>query len=112
MRAGSVFRSLVLTMCLLTGTAVQAAEVRDPLRPPGAQARTAGSESRPVWILQTTLVSTEQKTAVINGRVVAEGGWISGARVIEIQPTWVRLRGEAGEFVIRQSKIALKKSAR
>ena len=107
-----MFRSLVLTTCLLAGLAVQAAEVRDPLRPPGAQARSAGPEAPPVWILHTTLVSTEQKTAVINGRVVAQGGWINGARVIEIQPTWVRLRGEAGDFVIRQSKIALKKSAR
>ncbi len=107
-----MFKSLVLTMCLLTGMAAQAAEVRDPLRPPGAQVRAAGPEARPVWVLQSTLVSAEQKTAVINGRVVAQGGWIDGARVIEVQPTWVRLRGEAGEFVIRQSKIALKKNAR
>ena len=47
-----MFKSLVLTMCLLTGMAAQAAEVRDPLRPPGAQVRAAGPEARPVWVLQ------------------------------------------------------------
>lgn len=105
-----MFRCLALSLLLCAGLA-QGADLQDPMRPPGAQAlRGTGSASKgPLrWHLQSTLVSQGQRSAVINGRVVAEGSRINGARVLKISPSTVRLRGEKGDFLIYQTLSPIK----
>ena len=79
---------------LFTVMPLQAA-LEDPTRPPTATAAayaTPKKHSRPRWVLTSTLVSGQRRTAVVNDRVVARGDRINGARVVSIEPSAVRLR--------------------
>lgn len=65
-----------------------AAAFSDPTQP--AQYRAAAK--RVALKLESVLVSSTRKVAVINGQVVAEGETIGGARVVSIAKDKVRLR--------------------
>jgi len=87
--------------CLMLSSAVAWAEtVRDPTRPPAAVEPVRAAPQPPArnYILQSTRVSEERRSAVINGRVVVEGDQIGGARVLGIEQARVRLRDARGEF--------------
>lgn len=86
-----------------------AAEVGDPMRPPQAHGTRPAAVAAPVWVLNSTVVSADQRSAVINGRAVTLGDWIQGARVEAIEPAWVRLRGDDGSFVVRLKTYRIKK---
>jgi hypothetical protein len=48
--------------------------------------------------LGTILFGPDRKLAIINGRIVEAGDLVRGARIIEITPTGVMLRDEAGRL--------------
>jgi hypothetical protein len=84
-----------------------APQVPDPTQPPssGALESAPGLDAAPVVPGQSRLsaivVSPTRRVAVIDGVPVRVGDEVSGgARVIEIEPLSVRLRGPDGEVVL------------
>jgi MSHA biogenesis protein MshK len=100
--------------CLIVLAAVSAAAgaraqvLTDPTRPPAAlsaPAATSGSPSAQDEItgtqLQSILISSSRKVAVINGTMVPLGGMVGEARVVSITETQVVLRkGEETEVLM------------
>lgn len=98
----------LLCLWLLVAVSAVSAEVQDPMRPPRTHTASPTAPAS-VWELHSTMVSPEQRSAVINGRAVAVGDWIQGAQVVAIEPAWVRLRGDKGSFVVRLKTYRIKK---
>lgn len=116
MRVGSVCdflknpRIIIVTTMLLLAMPLQAA-LEDPTRPPTATiAIPASSEKaqRPRWVLTSTLISAQRRTAVINDTVVSHGDRINGAKVIHIKPSAVRLRVSGREITLVMLKKNIK----
>ncbi len=85
-------------------------QLADPTRPPAYQARD-GQAQRP-WDLTSTLVSPRRRVAVINGRVVREGGRIDGMTVVKISAGQVILKGPGGEQAVPLVQHTVKAPAR
>jgi hypothetical protein len=56
-----------------------------------------------VLVLQSTLVSPQQRSAIINGQRYRLGESIGDARLEAIGPGWVRLRSPTGSTELRLS---------
>lgn len=109
MRAGSVFRYLIAPVLLL-GLSLQAMALEDPMRPPHSAAVTgAAPRAATQFVLSSTLIARERRSAVINGRSVSVGDSVDGARVIEIQPTQVRLQHQGRQLTLQLLPVAVKK---
>jgi hypothetical protein len=63
------------------------------------------SEAAPVaaLVLQSTLVSPSQRSAIINGQRYRLGDAVGDARLEAIGPGWVRLRSPTGSTELRLS---------
>lgn len=75
----------------LLGTtgAAPALEMVDPMQPPSAPPTVQEDEpaaARAVWRVRAIKIEAHRRSAMINGRMVAEGEEIDGARVLEIKP--------------------------
>ena len=107
--AGLVF----VIVCVLV-PAAQAGEVRDPTRPPQAAAPTnqTAAPARRDYVLQSTRISGDLRSAVINGQVVAVGDRVDGARVLSVEPGEARLRDELGAFTLRLDLPRITRPAR
>jgi hypothetical protein len=107
--------ALLLTgLVALTGVG-QAGSLKDPLRPPVFVAKPATKNtSTPSWRLASTLVAGDQRSAVINGRVLGLGDRVDGAEVVDIQPGQVRLRraDSAREFLVKLERRGIKQEPR
>ena len=101
-------RSLLLLWLFLW--LAPAAALDDPMRPPGHARAGATGKSKPVWHLSAIRIDGAGRMAIINGRQVAEGDRVNGARVLEIQPQQVRLAGRQGAFSVRLVKTRVKQS--
>lgn len=88
----------------------------DPTRPPGLSSVPATAaravEKGPRWVLKSTLVSPQRRTAVINDRVVGLGDRVRGATVIEISPSRVRLRSRGADITLVMLKKNIKTLSR
>jgi len=82
----------------------------DPMQPP-ARARPAkrARASAPSWRLQSVLVSPGRRVAVINGRALAVGERIHGARLVAIHPGHVVLQQGSRRIVVRLAMPKVKK---
>jgi hypothetical protein len=84
----------ILTLCFtLFGGVSQGGELRDPMRPSGAP--TAARSAAPRAIAPATLklegvIGSQQRVAIINGRLVRVGDVVAGARIVEIFAAGVR----------------------
>lgn len=89
-------RALPCTMAAAAALAVagaQAQALTDPTRPPSSvSAPLEGQQDAPATQLQSVLLSSGRKLAVINGETVPLGGRIGEARVIRITETEVTLK--------------------
>jgi hypothetical protein len=105
---------LSASVCVLWFSSVQALE--DPTRPPTAEIKThyvAPQESRRSrWTLNSTLVSSARRTAVINDKAVSQGDRINGATVVSIQPSVVRLREKGREVTLMMLQKNIKSLSR
>jgi hypothetical protein len=104
-----VFRYWIfpLLLALLMGNA-QALD--DPMRPPGGAAVSSGkAASGTRFVLSSTLIARERRSAVINGRNVGIGDHVNGARIVEIQPTQVRLQHQGRQITLSLLPVAVKK---
>ena len=74
---------------------VYAELLTDPTRPPYYQPPTTSTYSQPdttqAWVLHSTLVSPQQRLAVINGKTLTVGEEINGATVTAIDHQSVEL---------------------
>ena len=80
--------ALGLLAVLMTG-AVTGVELTDPMQPPATPAipeAEAPETERAVWRVRAIKIDDHRRSAMINGRMVAEGDEIDGARVLQIKP--------------------------
>lgn len=112
-----------LCCCLLTSlaathaiaaeadTASPAQGFADPTRPPSSARAVAADESPAAGPeLQSVLISTSRKVAVINGQSVPLGGKFRDATLTRITETGVELRSASGVEVLRLFPQVEKKS--
>lgn len=93
--------ALTLVCAAVCGLAVCAGafgELPDPTRPPSYPY--GGLEGARPWDLTSTLIAPGRRVAVLNGRVVREGGRVDGMAVVKIGAGEVVLRGEGRRLVI------------
>ncbi len=91
--------SVLAALALSAGSTAQA--LTDPTRPPLElmSAATAGATSRTP--LQSILLSSARKGAIINGQYVALGGTYGKAKLVRISPTEVTLKSDQGLEVLQ-----------
>lgn len=106
---------VLLAPAFLFHPALAAAEtlppVTDPTQPPYAGAARAAGHGALKWRLESTRVSADKRSAVINGRVVTIGSRVAGALVTSIEPGRVRLRGDSTTYVLTLLLPAVKSTA-
>jgi len=105
---------LLLILLLLTSVTIQLAQAEvldDPMRPPGYALAGAGKKvaAKKGWHLSAIRIDGNRRFAIINGRMVEVGAWVNKARVQEILPQRVRLKGPQGLFSIKLVKTQVKK---
>lgn len=95
-------RLLAACLALLAlPTLAVAQNLPDPTQRTSIRRATTATAPAPTrWVLQSTLVAEDRRVTVINGRTVAVGGTVDGARVTDIQPYAVRLRTTDGPLEI------------
>ncbi|MGH1371214.1 MAG: hypothetical protein ACRBBW_04205 [Cellvibrionaceae bacterium] len=98
-----LFRGFILIVCLVGASGVwsedideddsearaeyeteNSGEMRDPTRPL-SYVSPAKVKAKSHWRLDSVLISSQRKLAVINGEFVREQGWIKGAQVTQIE---------------------------
>lgn len=85
---------IAAALVLLTAAA-SALELVDPMQPPAVPPAPAATEVSAVkpgaWRLGAIKIEPGRRSAMINGRIVAEGEEIDGARVVAIAPREVEI---------------------
>ena len=77
----------------LAMASVQAQALTDPTRPPQANAASSGEpQDMPGTQLQSVLISSGRKLAIINGTMVPLGGMLGEAKVVKITESEVVLQ--------------------
>lgn len=83
-----------------------AADVRDPTTPLEYRADSGGAASETEWVLDSVLISTKRKLAIINGETLREGQALPGGNSIIIQrilPQTVILQQGEKTWVLKMS---------
>jgi MSHA biogenesis protein MshK len=84
--------AMAMTLLLLSAFGAGAQALRDPTRPPG-DSGVAGEDAAPAASrLQSVLISSGRRVAVISGQAVPLGGMVGEARVVKITETEVVLK--------------------
>lgn len=105
-------RVLVLLLAVQAWAAASES-LPDPTRPATARpAQATPSPSAPRYVLSAVLIGHDRRRAVINGRTVSEGDWVSGAQVVAVVPGKVRLRRDGREFTLELLPRDIKHRAR
>ena len=86
-------------LALSAGSSAQA--LTDPTRPPLELMSAARSGAAPHTPLQSILLSSARKGAIINGQYVALGGTYGKARLVRITATEVTLKSDHGLEVLQ-----------
>ena len=86
-------------LALSVGSTGQA--LGDPTRPPLELMDAAAAGATPRTPLQSILLSSERKGAIINGRYVVLGGKYGKATLVRITPTEVTLKSDQGLEVLQ-----------
>ncbi len=102
-----VVLAAVLSVLVLISGVGHAAPVPDPTRPAivAGAATTAAAANAPdsALVLQSTMVSPRQRSAIINGRRFRLGERIGDAQIEAIGPGWVQLSTPTGRIELRLS---------
>jgi hypothetical protein len=86
-------------LALSAGSTAQA--LTDPTRPPLELMSAATAGAVPRMPLQSILLSSARKGAIINGQYVALGGTYGKAKLVRITPTEVTLKSNQGLEVLQ-----------
>lgn len=97
----ALYRSMMATATVVAMAGAQAQALTDPTRPPSALSGSPAAQEEAVGTqLQSILLSSGRKVAVINGTMVPLGGMVGEARVVKITETEVVLKkGEETEVL-------------
>ena len=104
-------RALAATAALLLSAGSTAQALTDPTRPPLELMRAAAGGAAPRTPLQSILLSTARKGAIISGQYVPLGGAYGKASLIKITATEVILKGDRGLEVLQLYPPMAKPSA-
>lgn len=89
----ALYCSMLATATVVAMAGAQAQALTDPTRPPSAPTGSpAAQEEAAGTQLQSILLSSGRKVAVINGNVVPLGGMVGEAKVVRISETQVVLK--------------------
>jgi MSHA biogenesis protein MshK len=84
---------MMATAAAVAMTGAQAQVLTDPTRPPSALSGSPAAQEEPAGTqLQSVLLSSGRKVAVINGAMVPLGGMVGEAKVVRISETEVVLK--------------------
>jgi hypothetical protein len=89
----------VAALVLSAGSSAQA--LTDPTRPPLELMRAPTAGAAPRMPLQSILLSSARKGAIINGQYVALGGTYGKAKLVKITATEVTLKSDQGLEVLQ-----------
>ena len=94
---------LLLILCVSPWSrAATAQTLSDPTRPPiGLQPTEAGDNTLAAPVLQSVMISSAARTAIIGGETVKLGGKYGDARVIRITESEVVLRSASGTETLK-----------
>jgi hypothetical protein len=91
-----------LIAVLLCSVPVRAQTLSDPTRPPGAGPAAEVDEGQArAPVLQSVIITSKGRAAIINGQRVELGGVYGDARVLKISETEVLLRSAGGTEVLK-----------
>jgi MSHA biogenesis protein MshK len=94
--------ALLLTLPLFRGADAAAQQMTDPTRPPaGLLSSETGDNSAAEPVLQSVMISSAARTAIIGGETVKLGGMYGDARVIRITESEVVLRSASGTETLK-----------
>ena len=108
---------LFYIMCLLPMMVIAKAELPDPTRP----ATFIVEDREPVffeeinvkekinWKLSAIRISTEDRTAIVNGKLVRVGDDVGPAKVLEINPISIVIDHEDRKLIVRLFNYSVKK---
>lgn len=96
--------------CLVGSGATAATPLSDPMRPPSRHLSAAAAD--PTYRLTAILITTEQRSAVINGQRVTVGERVDGARLTDILATEVILQESGRTVAVPLLPLAVKQSIR
>ena len=108
-----IFAALCLAVSYSVTAQPTTTTLVDPMQPPGVAASHGHGPAswRSRYILSSTFITRDRKSAIISGRRVTVGDIVGDARVIEILPTKVRLRRGARTVTLRLLPLTIKKPA-
>ena len=89
------------------------AQLDDPTRPPGYRLVLPGGKkasTKTYYSLSSVRISKMRRSAVINDRTVEKGEVVSGAKVIAIYPSSVKLSKQGKTFTVRLISQVVKKT--
>ncbi|GAA3955642.1 general secretion pathway protein GspB [Allohahella marinimesophila] len=86
---------------------IEGMEIQDPTRPlnwrAGPRAASSAAVARPKLAINSILISSARRLAIINGRSVAEGDTIEGVKVQRVSADGVRLSWQGQQWTARLS---------
>ncbi len=94
-------QAIAATAALLLSAGSTAQALTDPTRPPLELMSAAGAGVAPRTPLQSILLSSARKGAIINGQYVALGGTYGKAKLVKITATEVTLKSDQGLEVLQ-----------
>ncbi|MBE0627190.1 MAG: MSHA biogenesis protein MshK [Burkholderiales bacterium] len=94
-------RALAAVAALLLAAGSSAQALSDPTRPPLELMSATASAAAPHTPLQSILLSSTRKGAIIDGQYVALGGRYGNRKLVGISATAVTLKGEHGVEVLQ-----------
>ena len=95
---------ILLPALLGTGSLVTASTLSDPTRPANAALSSTNSgymAGNSGWVLNSTLVATDRRVAVINGQQVSEGESVDNATVLHIRKMNVQIQSGEQRITLR-----------
>ena len=93
---------LLLSLLLVRGGDAAAQLLTDPTRPPPAlSSAEPGDSAEAAPVLQSVMISSAARTAIIGGQAVKLGGTYGDARVVKITESEVVLRSASGTETLK-----------
>lgn len=101
------FAAMAMAMLLVTTASAGEADIGDPMRPSYLPASSTSGKRAPTWRVESIVVSPDRRIAVINGKSLAVGDRIQGARVIAIDAYAVTLEmdGKRRQLTLTDARI-------
>lgn len=98
--------SFILLALLACGATSSVWAYSDPTRPPGFGEQRS---KKTAFKLNSILVSEGRKVAIINGKAVSEGERVSGAKVLSISKTVVKINQRGKILELKPKRVSIRR---